>query len=227
MLLEDGRADKMKRNRDMELLKESLINLDEDSFLKVLRNLLSQGEDPWSLILGPMSDAMEEIGKLYEEGEYFIAEMLVAADIFKKALKEMRIEEIDSKSQLGIVVIGTVKGDVHDIGKSLVATMLRASGFRVIDLGVDVDAEKFIEAVKQNNAQILAMSSLLTTTRNYMKVVIDALKEEGLRSKVKVLIGGLSTSKEFSEKIGADGWGRNAIEGAEVAKNLLGLSRYK
>ncbi len=215
----------MTENQDVELLKEALVNLDEDSFFKALRKLLSQGKDPWDIILGPMSEAMEEIGKLYEEGEYFIAEMLVAADIFKRALKEMKIEEISSNSQLGVVVIGTVKGDVHDIGKSLVATMLRASGFKVIDLGVDVEAEKFIEAVKQNNAQILAMSSLLTTTRNYMKVVIEALEREGMRDKVKVLIGGLSTSKEFSEKIGADGWGRNAIEGAEVAKKLLGISR--
>ncbi len=215
----------MSNDGDKKLLKEALVNLDEDSFFKALRKLISQGEDPWDIILGPMSEAMEEIGRLYEEGEYFIAEMLVAADIFKRALKEMRIEEINSKSQLGTVVIGTVKGDVHDIGKSLVATMLRASGFKVIDLGVDVEAKKFIEAVKQNDAQILAMSSLLTTTRNYMKVVIETLEREGMRDKVKVLIGGLSTSKEFSEKIGADGWGKNAIEGTEVAKKLLGIPR--
>ncbi len=207
-----------------ERLKESLVDLDEDSFFEALKDLLARGEDPWDIILGPMSEAMDEIGKLYEEGEYFIAEMLVAADIFKKALKEMGIEESDSESSLGVVVIGTVKGDVHDIGKSLVATMLRASGFKVIDLGVDVDADKFIHAVREHDADIVAMSALLTTTRNYMKTVIDRLKEEGLRDKVKVLIGGLSTSKEFAEKIGADGWGKNAIEGVEVAKRLLGVS---
>lgn len=207
-----------------ERLKESLVDLDEDSFFEALKDLLARGEDPWDIILGPMSEAMDEIGKLYEEGEYFIAEMLVAADIFKKALKEMGIEESDSESSLGVVVIGTVKGDVHDIGKSLVATMLRASGFKVIDLGVDVDADKFIQAAREHDADIVAMSALLTTTRNYMKTVIERLKEEGLRDKVKVLIGGLSTSKEFAEKIGADGWGKNAIEGVEVAKRLLGVS---
>ncbi len=206
-----------------EKLKESLVDLDEDSFFEALKDLLARGEDPWDIILGPMSEAMDEIGKLYEEGEYFIAEMLVAADIFKKALKEMGIEESDSESSLGVVVIGTVKGDVHDIGKSLVATMLRASGFKVIDLGVDVDAARFIHAVREHDADIVAMSSLLTTTRNYMKTVIDRLKEEGLRDRVKVLIGGLSTSREFAEKIGADGWGKNAIEGVEVAKRLLGV----
>ncbi len=206
-----------------ERLKESLIDLDEDSFLEALGRLLDQGADPWEIILGPMSEAMEEIGRLYEEGEYFIAEMLVAADIFKKALKVMGVEEVGSESTLGVVVIGTVKGDVHDIGKSLVATMLRASGFRVIDLGVDVDADRFIQAVREHDADIVAMSALLTTTRNYMKVVVDRLGEEGLRERVKVLIGGLSTSKEFAEKIGADGWGKNAIEGVEVAKRLLGI----
>ncbi|MCD6244397.1 MAG: corrinoid protein [Candidatus Korarchaeota archaeon] len=205
-------------------LKEALIDLDEERFSKVLKELLSAGEEPWSIILGPMSEAMEEIGKLYEEGEYFIAEMLVAADIFKKALKEMKIEEMESDSSLGVVVIGTVKGDVHDIGKSLVSTMLRAAGFKVIDLGVDVDADKFIEAVKEYDADIVAMSALLTTTRNYMKVVIDRLKEENLRDRVKVLIGGLSTTKEFANEIGADGWGKNAIDGVEVAKKLVGFS---
>lgn len=208
-----------------ERLKKALIDLDEDAFFEVLRELLSSGADPWSIVLGPMSEAMDEIGKLYEEGEYFIAEMLVAADIFKKALKEMGIEEAGTDSSLGVVVIGTVKGDVHDIGKSLVATMLRASGFKVVDLGVDVDADKFIEAAREHKANIVAMSSLLTTTRNYMKVVIDRLSEEGLRDKVKVLVGGLSTSREFAEKIGADGWGKNAIEGAEIAKRLLGISK--
>ncbi len=206
-----------------ERLKESLVELDEDSFFEALKDLLAGGEDPWDIILGPMSEAMDEIGKLYEEGEYFIAEMLVAADIFKKALKEMGIEESDSESSLGVVVIGTVKGDVHDIGKSLVATMLRASGFKVIDLGVDVDADRFIHAVREHDADLVAMSALLTTTRNYMKTVIDRLKEEGLRDRVKVLIGGLSTSEKFAEKIGADGWGKNAIEGVEVAKRLLGV----
>ena len=136
----------------------------------------------------------------------------------------MRIEEVGPESSLGTVVIGTVKGDVHDIGKSLVATMLRASGFRVIDLGVDVDADKFIQAVREHSADIVAMSALLTTTRNYMKEVIKRLEKEGLRKRVKVLIGGLSTTKEFAEKIGADGWGRNAVEGVEVAKKLLGIS---
>ncbi len=207
-----------------EKLKESLVDLDEESFFETLRDLLTAGEDPWDIILGPMSEAMDEIGKLYEEGEYFIAEMLVAADIFKKALKEMGIEESDTNPSLGVVVIGTVKGDVHDIGKSLVATMLRASGFKVVDLGVDVDADKFVQAVKDHDADIVAMSALLTTTRNYMKTVIDRLREEGLRGRVKVLIGGLSTSREFAERIGADGWGKNAIEGVEVAKRLLGIS---
>jgi dimethylamine corrinoid protein len=206
------------------LLKDSLVNLDEESFMKYLEELISSGEDPWKIILGPMSEAMEEIGKLFEEGEYFIAEMLKAASIFKKALDKLGIGA-EGGGNLGTVVIGTVKGDVHDIGKSLVATMLKASGFKVIDLGVDVDADTFIRAVKEHRADILAMSSLLTTTRDYMSVVIRRLEEEGLRGRVKVLIGGLSTSPEFAKSIGADGWAKNAIEAVEVAKSLLRNAR--
>jgi 5-methyltetrahydrofolate--homocysteine methyltransferase len=201
-----------------------LVNLDEESFMKYLEELISSGEDPWKIILGPMSEAMEEIGKLFEEGEYFIAEMLKAASIFKKALDKLGIGA-EGGGNLGTVVIGTVKGDVHDIGKSLVATMLKASGFKVIDLGVDVDADTFIRAVKEHRADILAMSSLLTTTRDYMSVVIRRLEEEGLRGRVKVLIGGLSTSPEFAKSIGADGWAKNAIEAVEVAKSLLRNAR--
>lgn len=188
--------------------------------MNYLEELISSGEDPWRIILGPMSEAMKEIGRLFEEGEYFIAEMLRAASIFKKALDKLGIEA-EGGGSLGTVVIGTVKGDVHDIGKSLVATMLRAAGFKVIDLGVDVDAGTFIRAVREHRADILAMSSLLTTTRDYMSVVIRRLEEEGLRERVKVLIGGLSTSREFAKSIGADGWAENAIEAVEVAKNLL------
>ncbi len=202
------------------LLKDSLVNLDEESFMNCLEELISSGEDPWRIILGPMSEAMEEIGKLFEEGEYFIAEMLRAASIFKKALDKLGIEA-EGGGSLGTVVIGTVKGDVHDIGKSLVATMLKAAGFKVIDLGVDIDADTFIRAVREHKADILAMSSLLTTTRDYMSVVIRRLEEEGLRERVKVLIGGLSTSPEFAKSIGADGWAKNAIEAVEVAKSLL------
>jgi 5-methyltetrahydrofolate--homocysteine methyltransferase len=201
-----------------------LVNLDEESFMKYLEELISSGEDPWKIILGPMSEAMEEIGKLFEEGEYFIVEMLKAASIFKKALDKLGIGA-EGGGSLGTVVIGTVKGDVHDIGKSLVATMLKASGFKVIDLGVDVDADTFIRAVKEHRADILAMSSLLTTTRDYMGVVIRRLEEEGLRERVKVLIGGLSTSPEFAKSIGADGWAKNAIEAVEVAKSLLRNAR--
>jgi 5-methyltetrahydrofolate--homocysteine methyltransferase len=188
--------------------------------MNYLEELISSGEDPWRIILGPMSEAMKEIGRLFEEGEYFIAEMLRAASIFKKALDKLGIGA-EGGGSLGTVVIGTVKGDVHDIGKSLVATMLRAAGFKVIDLGVDVDADTFIRAVREHRADILAMSSLLTTTRDYVSVVIRRLEEEGLRERVKVLIGGLSTSREFAKSIGADGWAENAIEAVEVAKNLL------
>jgi len=203
-------------------LKRSLVDLNADEFMRCLDDLISEGADPWEIVLGPMSEAMEEIGRLFEDGEYFIAEMLEAADLFRRALERLGIGKESGRSKLGTVVIGTVKGDVHDIGKSLVTAMLRAAGFEVIDLGVDVDADTFVRAVKEHNADILAMSSLLTTTRDYMRVVIRRLEEEGIRDRVKVLVGGLSTSQEFARSIGADGWGKNAVEGVRVAKALIG-----
>lgn len=204
-----------------EMLKRSLVDLDREGFMRRLEELLTRGEDPWKIVLGPMSEAMEEVGRLFEEGEYFIAEMLEAADIFRKALERLGIGGESGSSELGTVVIGTVKGDVHDIGKSLVVAMLKAVGFKVIDLGVDVDADTFVRAVREHEADILAMSSLLTTTRDYMGVVIRRLEEEGIRDRVKVLIGGLSTSPEFARSIGADGWGRDAVDGVRVAKALV------
>lgn len=210
-----------------EKLKRSLVDLDGEGFMRWLDELMARGVGPWDIVLGPMSEAMEEIGRLFEEGEYFIAEMLEAADLFRKALERLGIGRESESSKLGTVVIGTVKGDVHDIGKSLVVAMLRASGFNVIDLGVDVDADTFVRAVKEYDADILAMSSLLTTTRDYMRVVIRRLEEEGIRNRVKVLIGGLSTSPEFAKSIGADGWGKDAVDGVRVAKVLIEEKRGK
>ncbi len=212
----------MDREEVVKKIRECLVDLDGDCVLEGVEEALKLGISATDIVLGPMSEAMNEIGRLYEEGEYFIAELIEAAEIFKdvmrrldKLLKEEAKKAASTKRRLKIV-LGTVKGDVHDIGKTLVKVMLQAAGHEVIDLGVDVSAEKFIEAIRKHNPDVLGMSALLTTTMRYMEEVIKKLREEGLREKIFVIIGGAPTSKEFAEKIGADAWAKNAIEAVRI-----------
>ncbi len=181
------------------------------------------------IVLGPMSRAMEEIGRLYEEGEYFIAELMEAAEIFKEAMRvlEPLIRE-EAKEIKGVkrlrIVLATVKGDVHDIGKSLVGVMLQAAGHEVIDLGVDVDVEKIVEAIEKYSPDIVGLSALLTTTSRYMRTVIEELEKRGLRGKVRVIVGGAAVTKEYAESIGADGYAANAIEAVKLVNSIAGGS---
>jgi len=214
----------------LEEIKEALINLDEDRFLKLVKEALKKNVDASKIVFYSMSEGMREIGKLFEGGEYFLAEMIVAAEMFKKAMKILEpklFKKVKKAREIfrGRVVIGTVKGDIHDIGKSLVASMLRAAGYEVIDLGVDVPPEKFIEAVEKYEPDILGMSSLLTTTVHQMKEVIKLLEGKGLRRRVKVIIGGLATSPEYAKAIGADGWSRNAVQAVQLVDRLI--SKFK
>ncbi len=207
-------------------LKECLVDLDRDCVLEIVDELLKNGVSATEIVLGPLSSGMEEIGRLYEEGEYFIAELVEAAEIFKEAMKKLEPLLREEASRMGSarrrlrIVLGTVKGDVHDIGKTLVAVMLQAAGHEVIDLGVDVDAEKFAEAVVKYKPHILGMSALLTTTSRYMKRVIEELEKRGLRGRIIVLVGGAATSREFAEKIGADGWAPNAVEAVKLVNEI-------
>ncbi|MCD6278776.1 MAG: corrinoid protein [Desulfurococcales archaeon] len=207
-------------------IRDCLIDLDEDCVVRFVKEALSSRLSATEIVLGPMSAAMEEIGRLYEEGEYFIAELIEAADIFKKVMGLLRERLREEASQLRgkrrclKVVIGTVKGDIHDIGKTLVAVMLQAAGHEVIDLGVDVDAGKFIDAVVKYGAEVLGMSALLTSTAKYMKEVLNELEKRGLRSKVFVIIGGAATTPEFAEEIGADAWAKNAVEAVKILNEL-------
>ena len=210
----------------MNRIKECLIDLDEECVLDLVEKALDTGCSATELVFGPMSEAMQEIGRLYEEGEYFIAELMDAADIFKKAMKILRPrleEEARSRGGGGRVriVIGTVKGDIHDIGKSLVATMLEAAGYEVIDLGVDVSPEQFVEAVKNYKPQILAMSALLTSTAKHMREVIELLTKEGLRDKVYVIVGGAAVTPDFAREIGADAYGGTAVDAVNIVKKLV------
>ena len=181
---------------------------------------LDAGKTPQDIIDESMIPAKEAIGQEFEAGRVFVPNLLLSARAMKSALDILKpLMLAEQTTTLGTVVIGTVKGDLHDIGKNLVASMLEGRGFKVINLGTDVSKERFIEAAKENNADIIAMSALLTTTMDYMKEVVDAVKADGLQ--VKTMIGGAPVTAEFAASIGADGFSTNANEAVQVAKNLL------
>ena len=185
---------------------------------------LKQGLNPVDILNSGMVDAMAEVGQSFERGESFVPEMLLAARAMQSGLTILRpsLVKADFKAT-GKVAIGTVKGDLHDIGKNLVSMMLEGAGFEILDLGVDVPPEKFVEAVK-NGAGVVALSALLTTTMPNMKVTIEALKTAGLRDNVKVIVGGAPVTEAYARQIGADGFSLNAARAVNVAKDLIGKS---
>ena len=207
---------------DLESLYEAILKGKLDVAKAVTTEAIAENVDPQEIINGYMSRAMEDIGKRFEEGKAFVPELLMAARAMKGALDLLKpLMKGAASHRLGKVVIGTVKGDLHDIGKNLVASMLEGCGFEVINLGTDISSEKFITAIKENQAQILCLSALLTTTMNYMQEVIDALEKTGIRQEEKVMIGGAPVSESFARQIGADGYSDNANAAVTLAKSLL------
>ena len=207
---------------DLESLYEAILKGKLDVAKAVTTEAIAENVDPQLIINEYMSRAMEDIGKRFEEGKAFVPELLMAARAMKGARDLLKpLMKGAASHRLGKVVIGTVKGDLHDIGKNLVASMLEGCGFEVINLGTDISSEKFITAIKENQAQILCLSALLTTTMNYMQEVIDALEKSGIRQEVKVMIGGAPVSESFARQIGADGYSDNANAAVTLAKSLL------
>ena len=186
---------------------------------------LAAGAQPMELIADSMVPAMNEVGRLFEAEEYFVPELLLAGRAMKSAMELLRPLMIAAGQKLSTrVVIGTVKGDLHDIGKNIVASMLEGSGFEVIDLGADVSPENFVAAVEERKPQVVCMSALLTVTMPAMKTTIDALKTAGLRAQVKVLIGGAPVTSQYAREIGADGYSENASGAVSLVKNLLAVA---
>ena len=179
---------------------------------------------PGEILNQAMIPAMDEVGRLFEENEYYVPELLVAARAMKAGLAILRPHLVATGIEpKGRVALGTVKGDLHDIGKNLVGIMIEGAGFEVIDLGVDVGPAQFVEAVKDKDAQVIGMSALLTTTMPGMQRTIEALNQEGLRDRVKVIIGGAPVTQRYADEIGADGYGRDAAAAAKLVKQLLGV----
>jgi len=186
---------------------------------------LAAGAAAMQLISESMVPAMDEVGRLFEAEEYFVPELLLAARAMKSAMELLRPLLLASGQKLSTkVVIGTVKGDVHDIGKNIVASMLEGSGCEVVDLGADVAPEKFVAAVEELKPQVVCLSALLTVTMPAMKIAIDALQTAGLRTRVKVLIGGAPVTMQYAKEIGADGYSENASGAVSLVKNLVAVA---
>ena len=196
--------------------------------VEITRQAIAEGIAPPMIINNYMIKAMGEVGQRFQDGKAFVPQLLMAGRAMKGALELLKPLLAGSASTtIGKIVIGTVKGDLHDIGKNLVASMLEGCGFEVINIGIDVTCDKFVEAVKENHADILCMSALLTTTMTYMKEVIQALEEAGIRNQVKVMIGGAPVSQGFADEIGADGYSDNANTAVAVAKELIGNKKIE
>jgi len=207
-------------------LKDQLLTFDADRFVETVKKSVDEGYNPTDVV-NALTEALKEIGKKFENGEIFLVHLVVAGDAAKRATVEV-LEPLIKKGgkkreALGKVVIGTVAGDIHDIGKNIVAMMLFTAGFEVYDMGKDVATEEFVKKTRESTADIVALSALLTTTLPAQRDVIEALKKAGLREKVKVLVGGAPATAKWAEEVGADGYGEDAIEAVKVAKKLLGV----
>jgi 5-methyltetrahydrofolate--homocysteine methyltransferase len=203
---------------------QCIVDGDHKGSAAKVQQALDQGLGPEVILNDALIAAMGEVGKLFEEGEYFVPEMLVSARAMQNGLNILKpaLVKADVKP-IGKVVIGTVQGDLHDIGKNLVCMMLEGAAFEIIDLGKDIPPEIFVEAVRENGAQIVAMSALLTTTMSNMQNTIEKLKAAGLRDKVKVMVGGAPVTQQYADHIGADGYAQDASKAVALAKSLLAV----
>lgn len=207
---------------NLDLLFDSIVSGKLEPALEITRQAISENIEPQFIINDYMIRAMEEIGRRFGEGKAFVPELLMAARAMKGPLDLLKpLLKSDASATAGKVVIGTVKGDLHDIGKNLVASMLEGCGFEVVNIGIDIPAERFVSAIRDENADILCMSALLTTTMSYMETVIAAVVDAGLRDKIKIMVGGAPVTESFAVQIGADGFSYDANEAVAVAKRLM------
>jgi len=208
--------------QDLKILHDAILNGDAKTAKAKTEQALAAGVEPMKLVQEYMMPAMDEVGRRFECSEYFVPELLLSARAMKAALALIRpLLTATGAQPTGRVALGTVKGDLHDIGKNLVAAMLEGGGYEVIDLGVNVSPEQFVAAVKEKGANIVAMSALLTTTMPSMKTTIEALKQSGVREKVKVIIGGAPITQKYANEIGADGFSESAAGAVAAAKKAM------
>lgn len=204
-------------------LAEALANFKRDYVLETVKNRLENGEDPMRLVQ-ELQKGMSLVGEKFDKGDYFLSELMMSADLFARAMKlvEPRLEKT-AQETVGKIVMGTPKGDIHDIGKNIFSTVAKGAGFEVHDLGVDVPVERFLEAIEEIEPQILGFSVLITTAFEPMKEVVDSLVEKGLRERIKVIVGGGVTTETVLRYVGADGQTIDALEGLKLCKKFVGL----
>jgi methanogenic corrinoid protein MtbC1 len=204
-------------------LKEAVTDLREQDALRLTDELLAGGADPLSIVAA-CKEAMEVIGQHFADGEAFIPELIMAGEIMQAITAKVKphLAAQSAAEKLGTVVIGTVQGDIHDIGKDIVATMLDIAGFDVVDMGVDVPVATFVEKVREVNPQVLGLSGLLTIAFNSMKATVAAIDEAGLHGGLKIMLGGAPVNDDVVAFAGADGWGKDAVAAAELAKSWVG-----
>lgn len=204
-------------------ISDAVVDMDEEKTVELSNEAIKNNYDAYEAIDKGLSNGMERAGKLFEEEEYFIPELLMCSDAMYAGLEVLKPHlESKEEEEKFKVVIGVIEGDTHDIGKNLVKIMLETSGFEVIDLGRDIPPQKFVTAARETGAQIIALSTLMTTTMDGMSKVIEILKKENVRENFKVMIGGGPISQAFADKIGADGYSVNAAEAVRLAKSLVG-----
>jgi Predicted cobalamin binding protein len=198
---------------------DAVVEFNLDKVVSLVNAEIANGTDVSEILSNGLIGAMDEVGQRYSEGEFFVPEMLMAAKAMKAGLEVLKplIAQGGSEKK-GVIIIGTVKGDLHDIGKNLVSMMMEGAGFEVYDLGVDVDTDKFLTTAKEKNADVICMSALLTTTMPSMEVTIKTIREQGLS--FKTMVGGAPVSEDFAKKIGADGWSTDAPGAVETARRL-------
>lgn len=206
-----------------EQLREAILDLDKNRAQGIAEEALKEGANPHALIDDVIKPTAEEIGKKFDREEYFLPQLMLSGEALESAMQVL-LTAIPSAEHVAkhIIVMGTVKGDIHTIGKNIVAMMLRTGGFEVHDLGVDIESRTFVQTAVEKNADIIALSSLLTTTLPYQREVIDELKSQGLRDQFRVLIGGGPATQEWAEEIGADGYGKDATDALKAAKKIMG-----
>jgi corrinoid protein of di/trimethylamine methyltransferase len=214
---------------DLEVLQRALIGADRDLALAATQRLVDDGVDPTTILEEGMAVAMFDLGEMWKRGEVFLPEVVASAEVFKQcnAIVEpvLLAQKGDDEEANKLVVMATVKGDLHDLGKNMVIAMLRTSGFDVHDLGKNTSADTIVQTINELGPDVVGLSALLTTTVPYQETVIKVLEREGLRDRVKVMVGGAPVTPEWAEKIGADGYANNAPEAVEVAKKLAGLAQ--
>jgi corrinoid protein of di/trimethylamine methyltransferase len=210
----------------LELIQDDLYDGLADEVVESVNELLSRDMTPYDVLTKGLVAGMEVVGDDFRDGILFVPEVLMAAKAMKAGMHILRPLLVETGApQVGTLVIGTVKGDIHDIGKNLVSMMMEGAGFTVINLGINTDVDAFLEAIREYKPDIVGMSAMLTTTMPYMGVVIEALKEHGLRDQIIVLVGGAPLNDAFAEEIGADAYCRDAAVGVETAKKLIAIKR--